>query len=134
MIRASVLIGSLFALSGGFKALSIHEFQEAVQQFPIPAVIKPIILVVVPTLELAIAIVLFGFKNYRRKGLAIAGMLLAIFALFHLYLLWFGIKVDCVCVPVLRMGHLGWLALNITFMLLAFLSIRPSHSKSVVIQ
>lgn len=125
----SVLFILLFVYAAISKLLDFENFRIELGQSPMLSAYTGLLALVVPVLEIVIA-VLLGFSKTRKLGLLSSFTLMVMFSVYIYIILQYASFVPCSCGGVLE--NMGWeehLIFNLFFVMLAFIAIQLSNRK-----
>ncbi len=118
-IRLSFIL--LFVYTAASKFIDYENFRAVIGQSPLITRFAPVLAIVVPVAEIAIALLLV-MPRYRRAGLYASFAIMTLFTVYIVVLLTLSEKIPCSCGGVIsQMSWTQHLYFNIVFMLLALL-------------
>jgi len=118
-IRLSFIL--LFVYTAASKFIDYENFRAVIGQSPLITRFAPVLAIVVPVAEIAIALLLV-IPRYRRAGLYASFAIMTLFTVYIVVLLTLSEKIPCSCGGVIsQMSWTQHLYFNIVFMLLALL-------------
>ena len=137
-IRLSFIL--LFVYTAASKFIDYENFRAVIGQSPLITRFAPVLAIVVPVVEIVIALLLV-IPRYRRAGLYASFAIMTLFTVYIVVLLTLSEKIPCSCGGVIsQMSWTQHLYFNIVFMLLALLGMwlytkqaddHPSSSKLI---